>query len=162
MSPQTDPAPSHARESRAGDLEVAAAEGGALLRVLGDWTLQHHAALSDRVARVRGQAEAAQRVDVSDLSALDTAGARLLHALLGPERIAAVLADDSALPRERRALLKAVADALAEPLAPAAPTGYVSGDVLAHIGQTVLVFWRHVTANRPCTVSRTRIPRRRP
>jgi phospholipid/cholesterol/gamma-HCH transport system permease protein len=147
MSAQSDPAPSHARESRAGDLEVAAEAGGALLRVRGDWTLEHHAALSARVARVRGQAEAAQGVDVSGLSALDTAGARLLHALLGRERVAALLADEAALPRERRALLKAVADALAEP---ATSTGqedaYALGDVLAHIGQTMVVFWRHVTA----------------
>ncbi|HAF56368.1 MAG TPA: ABC transporter permease [Thauera sp.] len=146
MSLHSESAPHRAPESRAGDLEVAAAEGGALLRVRGDWTLEHHAVLSDRVARLRGQAERAPRVDVSGLSALDTAGARLLHALLGPARVAALLADEGALPRERRALLKAVADALVEPLEPAVAGGYEFGDVFAHIGQTMLVFWHHVTA----------------
>ena len=109
-----------------GEVALVAAEGGARLCVRGEWTLAHHAALVERVRALSAQAGGAQAgaaqaatVDVDGLAALDTAGARLLHALLGPERIAALLADETALPRERRALLKAVADALAEPPVPA-------------------------------------------
>ena len=103
-----------------GEIEFVATEGGARLCVRGEWTLAHHGTLAERVRALSAQAGAgeAATVDVDGLAALDTAGARLLHALLGPERIAALLADDTALPRERRALLKAVADALAEPPVP--------------------------------------------
>ena len=135
-----------------GEVALVAAEGGARLCVRGEWTLAHHAALVERVRALSAQAGGAQAgaaqaatVDVDGLAALDTAGARLLHALLGPERIAALLADETALPRERRALLKAVADALAEPPVPAVGTlGSALGDVLADTGEAMVAFWRHL------------------
>ena len=130
-----------------GEIEVGAAEGGARLCVRGEWTLAHHGTLAERVRALSAQAGAgeAATVDVDGLAALDTAGARLLHALLGPERIAALLADETALPRERRALLKAVADALAEPPVPAVGTqGSALGDVLADTGEAMVAFWRHL------------------
>ena len=135
-----------------GEIEFVATEGGARLCVRGEWTLAHHAALVERVRALSAQAGGAQAgaaqaatVDVDGLAALDTAGARLLHALLGPERIAALLADETALPRERRALLKAVADALAEPPVPAVGAqGSALGDVLADTGEAMVAFWRHL------------------
>ena len=130
-----------------GEIEFVATEGGARLCVRGEWTLAHHGTLAERVRALSAQAGAgeAATVDVDGLAALDTAGARLLHALLGPERIAALLADDTALPRERRALLKAVADALAEPPVPAVGTqGSALGDVLADTGEAMVAFWRHL------------------
>ena len=130
-----------------GEIEFVATEGGARLCVRGEWTLAHHATLAERVRALSAQAGAgeAATVDVDGLAALDTAGARLLHALLGPERIAALLADETALPRERRALLKAVADALAEPPVPAVGTqGSALGDVLADTGEAMVAFWRHL------------------
>ena len=130
-----------------GEVALVAAEGGARLCVRGEWTLAHHAALVERVRALSAQAGAgeAATVDVDGLAALDTAGARLLHALLGPERIAALLADETALPRERRALLKAVADALAEPPVPVVGAqGSALGDVLADTGEAMVAFWRHL------------------
>ncbi len=130
-----------------GEIEFVATEGGARLCVRGEWTLAHHGTLAERVRALSAQAGAgeAATVDVDGLAALDTAGARLLHALLGPERIAALLADETALPRERRALLKAVADALAEPPVPAVGTqGSALGDVLADTGEAMVAFWRHL------------------
>ena len=130
-----------------GEIEFVATEGGARLCVRGEWTLAHHATLAERVRALSAQAGAgeAATVDVDGLAALDTAGARLLHALLGPERIAALLADETALPRERRALLKAVADALAEPPVPAVGAqGSALGDVLADTGEAMVAFWRHL------------------
>ena len=130
-----------------GEIEFVATEGGARLCVRGEWTLAHHATLAERVRALSAQAGAgeAATVDVDGLAALDTAGARLLHALLGPERIAALLADETALPRERRALLKAVADALAEPPVPVAGAqGSALGDVLADTGEAMVAFWRHL------------------
>ena len=130
-----------------GEIEFVATEGGARLCVRGEWTLAHHGTLAERVRALSAQAGAgeAATVDVDGLAALDTAGARLLHALLGPERIAALLADETALPRERRALLKAVADALAEPLVPVVGAqGSALGDVLADTGEAMVAFWRHL------------------
>lgn len=129
-----------------GEVELVVAADGARLRVSGEWTLAHHAVLAERVRALSARMGAVQlaQVDVGGIAALDTAGAQLLHGLLGGERVAALVADDDALPRERRALLKAVADALAEPAAAAAAAGYALGDVLAHVGQTMVVFWRHV------------------
>ena len=130
-----------------GEIEFVATEGGARLCVRGEWTLAHHATLAERVRALSAQAGAgeAATVDVDGLAALDTAGARLLHALLGPERIAALLADETALPRERRALLKAVADALAEPPVPVVGAqGSALGDVLADTVEAMVAFWRHL------------------
>ena len=129
------------------EIEFVATEDDARLCVRGEWTLAHHETLTKRVRALSAQAGAgeAATVDVDGLAALDTAGARLLHALLGPERIAALLADETALPRERRALLKAVADALAEPPVPAVGTqGSALGDVLADTGEAMVAFWRHL------------------
>lgn len=110
-----------------GGAELLATERGTLLKVSGAWTLAHHAALSAQVRVLDGRLDGSTRVELGALDALDTAGARLLHALLGAEGVAALLADDTALPRERRALLKAVADAFAEPVLPAAPAAYEIG-----------------------------------
>ena len=96
-----------------GEVELVVAADGARLRVSGEWTLAHHAALAERVRALSARMGAVQlaQVDVGGIAALDTAGAQLLHGLLGGERVAALVADDDdALPRERRALLKAVAD----------------------------------------------------
>ncbi len=131
---------------RPGDAELVIADDGALLRVSGDWTLAHHAALRARGAGLHTRLDAATRLDLSQLGALDTAGAGLLHALLGAERVAALLADPGALPSERRALLKAVAEAIeGRERVPAAGGGSALGDLLAQIGHAMLVFWRHVT-----------------
>lgn len=138
-------APARRAAGAAGTAELAMREGAAVLRLSGDWTLAHHAALSAQVAALGGRLDDATRIEAGALGALDTAGARLLHALLGAERVAALLAAGGALPPARRALLQAVADALAEPAAPAAGgDAYAFGDVLAHIGHTMVVFWRHV------------------
>ena len=138
-------APQH--EARAGEALLAGDGVAAVLRLRGDWTLAHHAVLRRQADALRGRLDAATRVELAELGTLDTAGARLLHGLLGGERVAALLADEGALSRERRALLKAVADAIeGREERPAADEGYALGDVLAHIGHTMLVFWRHVTS----------------
>ncbi len=134
------------RESRPGEARLDGDEAAGVLRLRGDWTLAHHAALRRQAEALRGRLDAATRVDADELGTLDTAGARLLHGLLGGERVASLLTDAGGLSRERRALLKAVADAIAgREDTPAEPEGSAIGDVLAHIGQTMGVFWRHVT-----------------
>ncbi|MHB1372341.1 MAG: MlaE family ABC transporter permease [Thauera sp.] len=144
--PEQSDSVARASEPSPGDADIVASEGRALLRVTGDWILAHHSRLNDRVRALHAQTQADMPVDVAGLSSLDTAGAGLLHALLGAERVAALLADGAALPPAQRALLRAVAEAIEgrEP-APAAAGGSALGDVLAHVGQATLVFWRHVS-----------------
>jgi phospholipid/cholesterol/gamma-HCH transport system permease protein len=127
-----------------GQVELVAPAGEPLLRISGDWTLAHYRALAEQVDGVRARLDADARVDLGDVGTLDTAGASLLSELLGADRLR-VLADDAALPAERRALLLAVAGALASP-APAEPRRRHTavGDVLEHVGVTVRVFWRHI------------------
>lgn len=87
--------------------ELSAAQNALLLH--GDWTLAHHARLEALALQLAPRLNASTTVDASTLGALDTAGAQLLHQLLGAERMHALAADGSPLPAERRALIRAVA-----------------------------------------------------
>ncbi|SDN72782.1 phospholipid/cholesterol/gamma-HCH transport system permease protein [Halomonas shengliensis] len=102
----------------------------------GDWTLAHHARLRRRVDeahRVRAEAP----VDLAEIGALDTAGAALLAELTGAERLAGIDDWAPALPAERRALLRAVGEALTRCEAPARPRRHPLRGPLADIGQRV-------------------------
>ncbi|QDF96439.1 ABC transporter permease [Azoarcus sp. DD4] len=130
--------------SSIGRAELSASAGQPLLRISGDWTLAHYRTLAAGLDALRARLQADTRIDIDTLGALDTAGASLLVDLLGPERVQALAA---ALPPERRALLQAVAGALA-PTGSEAPRrrGSAVGDVLEHIGISTGVFWRHLTS----------------
>ena len=54
------------------------------LKLGGDWTLAHYAALLPQVDRARPVLDEHRRIDLSELDALDTAGASLLVELLAP------------------------------------------------------------------------------
>ena len=128
------------------ELTPDAAGGGALLSLTGDWTLANYKALSARAAALRARIGPEVRIDPSALGAIDTAGAKLLHSLLGAQRLAELAADASALPAERRALLKAVASALDVEAAAPPRAGNALADVLEHVGRTMGVFWQHVVS----------------
>lgn len=132
-------------QSRTASVDLSVAGDAPTLRLIGDWTIAHYVALAPRVAGLRDRLDAATRIDLEGLGALDTAGVALLHELLGAERMAQLAADGSALGAERRALLKAVSDALETDVTPPAKPGYVFGDVLEHVGRSTIIFWRHVT-----------------
>lgn len=134
-------------EDRQGWVTLAAggASGAALLQLGGDWTLAHYRTLSQAVRALRERIATVCAVDVSQLQALDTAGVSLLHELLGSERLAGLCAHDSPLPAERQALVRAVLQGLQNAETPAPERrGNAVTDVLAHIGATMGVFWRHV------------------
>lgn len=139
----TPPAPSSV--ARPGNAELVADEGGGVLRLGGDWTLAHYRRLNQVVDRLRGRAGEAARVDLSALLALDTAGAQLICALLGSQRVEVLMAEAADVPAERRALLRAVAAALSgQDGSGARKRGSALGDVLEHVGRTMGVFWHHV------------------
>ncbi|MDR1462001.1 MAG: ABC transporter permease [Azoarcus sp.] len=129
----------------AGNLELHHAESGYRLCVSGQWTLPHYHGLAARVADLRTQNKTADaHLDLSALTALDTAGARLLCELVGIERLKRQLVDVRLAPGQRE-LLEAVAAALASPGAPPAKR-YRFGDVLAHIGRASIAFRNHAIA----------------
>ncbi len=139
----TPPAPSSV--ARPGNAELVADEGGGVLRLGGDWTLAHYRRLNQVVDRLRGRAGEAARVDLSALLALDTAGAQLICALLGSQRVEVLMAEAADVPAERRALLRVVAAALSgQDGGGACRRGSALGDVLEHVGRTMGVFWHHV------------------
>ncbi|WP_454439593.1 MlaE family lipid ABC transporter permease subunit [Thauera mechernichensis] len=139
----TPPAPSSM--ARPGNAELVADEGGGVLRLGGDWTLAHYKRLNQVVDRLCGRAGEAARVDLSALLALDTAGAQLICALLGSQRVEVLMAEAADVPAERRALLRAVAAALSgQDGGGARRRGSALGDVLEHVGRTMGVFWHHV------------------
>ena len=124
-----------------------AAQSEARLRIGGDWTLAHYADLLPHVDAARAHLDAQVTADLSDLGALDTAGAALLVELLGAERLAQLAADAPDLPAERRALLQTVGQAMADSAAPAQPAaGSAIGDIFANIGQATLAVWQHLIA----------------
>ena len=131
--------------SSVGSAEWASPEGENRLQLGGDWTLAHYRALAARVAALAPRLDPGTHIEFDQLGALDTAGVALLRELLGHERLAQLAAEGSPLGVEKRALLKIVGNALdAETPAPA-KRGYALGDVLEHVGQTTLVFWRHIS-----------------
>jgi phospholipid/cholesterol/gamma-HCH transport system permease protein len=87
-------------------------------RIAGAWTLAHYAALEQQLARRSLPLAAEQPVDLSQLSALDTAGAALLVRLLGAARIQQLLSSPDCLPPARQALLATVLAALSQSAPP--------------------------------------------
>ena len=125
-----------------GIADLSSSDDGLTLRVHGEWTLAHYRALRSCVATLRARAGEIAGVDVSGISALDTAGASLLCDLLDDERLEAALAS---LPPERQALLRTVHDARERAdLTLRSDDRYTPGDVLAKIGQTTLDFRDHM------------------
>ena len=84
----------------------------ASLRISGEWTLQHYAQLEQQLASITLPVKATQAVDLSQLQAMDTAGASLLVRLLGTQRARTLVNQPEALPAARLALLETVVSAL--------------------------------------------------
>lgn len=125
-----------------GIADLSSSDNGLTLRVHGEWTLAHYRALRARVATLRARAGEIAGVDVSGISALDTAGASLLCDLLDDERLEAAL---TSLPPERQALLRTVHDARKRAdLTLRSDDRYTPGDILAKIGRTTLDFRDHM------------------
>jgi phospholipid/cholesterol/gamma-HCH transport system permease protein len=114
--------------AQAASLSLERGPDGSCFAAAGDWTLEHAGALERLVAAKHGAADT-RRVDASHLGRLDTVGASLLLRLAGPgtESI-------HGLDGARRALLEAVAGALApERARPPRPASALP-DLLARTG----------------------------
>lgn len=122
------------------------AEAGGALTLGGDWTLTHYAVLRPLVdAHSAAGGQSAGPLDISALTALDTAGAALLLDLAGKQGIGALLASSSSLPEERKALLQMVADTAGEACSVGAPAkvGLFQqiGDKVVHVFRGMVEFF---------------------
>ncbi|MEX0738264.1 MAG: ABC transporter permease [Pseudohongiella sp.] len=113
------------------------------LRLHGDWTLPNYRQLRSHHVETPGDV---QRLDAQELTALDTAGATVLLQLLGAERLCHLAPHASGLSAERRALLLAVASAMAAQHSDQPDRRYRFGDGLARLGAQVLSGWQQLMA----------------
>ncbi|MCL2876788.1 MAG: ABC transporter permease [Betaproteobacteria bacterium] len=124
------------------DARLELHDGGNTLYIGGAWTLSHYRTLVPRVAGLRGQIRPGTKIGFSSLTALDTAGARLLCELIGAGKLKDAITNVTLTP-EQRMLLETVASALAVPVDPP-HRGYRFGDVLVRIGEAMSAFWKHM------------------
>ena len=113
----------------------------------GDWVLAHYAYLAPAVSASQPQLLANAIFDLSQLGALDTAGATLLVKLIGEKNVLELERIAPTLPLERRVLLQTVRSALQNYVTPPAQhqPGIVT-ELLANIGKSVESFWQNLVA----------------
>lgn len=119
-----------------------------MLRFSGEWTLAHFAALEAKLDALKPQLPQRPDVDFRDVDHIDTAGAGLIAVALGPECLRWLTEHDRDIPRELRALLGTVSDAVAEIFAHPAPAkrnfGFI--DLLDRTGRAVGIIWGNAKA----------------
>ncbi|ATX62928.1 MlaE family ABC transporter permease [Yersinia hibernica] len=113
--------------------------------IKGDWVLAHYRVLEPVVAQFRANQPQTLVFDLSQLGAVDTAGATLLALLLGEERISKLRELAPQLPEERRTLLQTVSrvlpDLASEP-AEKKPSFWL--ELLANTGRSVDNLWQDI------------------
>lgn len=122
-----------------GHREGCAELSGRTFRFSGDWVLSNFSGLNRQVESLKLQASGCA-AEFSGLGRLDTAGASLMVKLLGREAILGAL-QDSPLPREQNALLRAVAESMDQPEQTVKPVNPVVA-ALADTGQKVAAVGR--------------------
>lgn len=128
--------------SQTGTIELQHAAGSPVLFIRGDWTLAHYQALQETLRQSSPDMTQIQRIDLSQLSKIDTAGAALLGRWLGEQRLSQVAEQDE-LPAEWRALLRTVGEALHNsPPLPGAQGRSALIELLEHTGQSVENLWK--------------------
>ncbi|GGE69961.1 ABC transporter permease [Streptosporangium jomthongense] len=114
---------------------------GDTLTIQGDWTLADYQALKRNVEAYSGEQWSAENIELKKLGRVDTAGASLLATLLGPGILGALAEQEGTLPREQRALLHAVAEAMRDTPAPE-PEGLAPvAHFLTETGKKVEAIW---------------------
>ncbi|MES2403864.1 MAG: ABC transporter permease [Pseudomonadota bacterium] len=114
--------------------------GENVLRFTGDWTLPYFSHLEAQLDALKPALPECPDVDFNDVGRVDTSGAGLIAVALGPKALHWLADHDRDVPRELRALLGTVSDAVAEIYAhrpkPKPNFGFV--DMLSDIGSTVV------------------------
>ncbi len=130
-------------------LEWREGQQPAKLALRGDWLLGNHAELARQIARLRKQQDvsnlSADQIDARQMSALDTAGAMQMLALLGRDTVEQWLAAGGEHNDARKALLQAVLQAESKlPEEVKAPPRWRA--VLGEIGQAVEDIGRQIVS----------------
>ncbi|MBN8735695.1 MAG: ABC transporter permease [Xanthomonadales bacterium] len=114
--------------------------GQNVLRFTGDWTLPYFAELESQLDALKPSLPETPDVDFNDVGRVDTAGAGLIAVALGPKCLHWLAEHDHDVPRELRALLGTVSDAVAEIYAhrPPPPRNFGFVDMLADVGTNVV------------------------
>lgn len=107
----------------------------------GDWTLEYYERLMQTASSLQG---AIATLDASKLTALDTAGATVLIALLGADKLGELAPDAIGLSEERKALLVAVARAMATQEYKPEKPAWRFGNGLANLGRATQQAWQQV------------------
>lgn len=108
------------------------------LNLSGDWTLQHYADLRSKILNVDAvEPSVMESVDLARIDALDTAGASLLAELVGVKRLEQLVAKNSQLSAERRALIDIVLQGMAGDGERPSPEPTTTRDLLANVGRRV-------------------------
>ncbi|CFR16189.1 MULTISPECIES: MlaE family ABC transporter permease [Yersinia] len=124
-------------------LDIDSSAQPARVAAKGDWVLAHYRTLEPEVTQLRANLPATVVFDLSQLGALDTAGATLLALLLGEERVNQLRELAPTLPEERRVLLETVSRVLPD-LAPE-PSKKPSPfwlELLSNIGRSMDNLWQ--------------------
>lgn len=115
----------------------------ATLRLRGQWTLPHYAALERTLLNLRGRVDGQTHIDLDEVATLDTAGAALLVDLLGADRLRDLARETSHWTSARRALLETVGTALLEYRRQPRPKPQPAwSQVLERVGWAVTNFYR--------------------
>jgi len=104
------------------------------LTLKGDWRLRNYVAIRRQLGRTPAPSADLHTLDARELQHLDTSGAGLLADWLGADRLRRLIRDDATLSHARRALLDAVAAAIAQPVAKPAPEPQAVLRLLENIG----------------------------
>jgi len=140
MTPSTHLATSAAHAS--GSVSLDTSTNPTQLWIAGDWTLAHYHDLRRQTDELSDGFGAATQVDMSQLGALDTAGASLLVELLGVQRLRLLAVQAPNLPESSRALMQTIQSALSDYCQPLKdPEVAVGTQLLARIGSAVEVIW---------------------
>ncbi len=128
------------------DFLVLAASGDTLV-AQGDWVIANFQAISRQIHALHGAAashyQVAGSIDLQGITALDTAGAERLCALLGPAAIQMAGQPSAGLSTERSALLLSVAQAMQEAAQPqVTKQRSVITDLLVRIGRSSEALWQ--------------------
>ncbi|AVX37369.1 ABC transporter permease [Yersinia massiliensis] len=124
-------------------LDIDSSAQPARVAAKGDWVLAHYRTLEPEVTQLRANLPATVVFDLSQLGAMDTAGATLLALLLGEERVNQLRELAPTLPEERRVLLETVSrvlpDLAVEP--PKKPSPFWL-ELLSNIGRSMDNLWQ--------------------
>lgn len=125
-----------------GSVSLQTSSHPAQLWIAGDWTLAHYHDLKRQAHELSNSFGPGTEVDMSQLGALDTAGASLLVELLGAQRLRLLAVQAPDLPQSSRALMQTIQSALSDYCEPVKdPEVAVGTQLLARIGAAVEVIW---------------------